>query len=469
EFKNSDDFKKIVQYASLISAFHLRRSPIDKTMVKSLSEGKILDDFKYPSNYKFLNDLTKVHNLEGKIMYLDDFADGGERNQLKFATALLRILDSIDKGVHRVGRVGEEDARMQTTIEDILYCIRETIGEVDSIIAKNPSALYSKSPGESLSMLKAYLIKFENWVKSSYINLLFQNNKAMRNISEFEDTHYLELYEGICTFSRQKDHFLNDIRRGMNATQLSKLDSLLEQIGYLIDCPFHHYSHRTVKEPTIRKDENDFVIRYEFNENFVKIRDLNFVEFNRLFQESWRICTDIWEEYDLVKHVLEQNQKGIKFSNIEFVSYGEGGKETVWFSFPMDLDGMVEIERKISFNDDADECERFVGLLVKEGLISNKPFQKTEIEDEFFDIRSKNGYLLKDRGWTIRKRKINNCSETIGIKIAPVFWRRDYEYCLEFPEINIQNIQFNKKLSDFFDALHKINIQNIQFNKFFAT
>ena len=438
EFENSDELKKIVQFTSLISAFHKRGSPVDVDMVNLLGEENILDDFKYPSTMKFLNDLTSKHRLEGKIMYLGEFADNdSEADQLKYAAALLRVLDSIDKGVHRVGRVSEEDAQMQTTIEDTLYCVREAINEIDLIKEKYLSAWCFKIPGESLSMLKNYLIKFERWIKRRFIDLLSENNRAIRNVLDFEDQLYLRLYEEISSFSRQKYLLLNDIKRGMNITEITKLDSLLDQIGYLIDCPLHHYSHRTFKAPTIVKQSGSLYIKYEFNENFVRTTNLSFRDFNRLFQESWKIWSDICEEHYLVRHILERNN--LNFNGIKFYS-GNGEM----FAFPFDINGMVEFERKLKF-DDKPDLDNFIEKLLGANII---PKSMDSFTDEFYDARDNNGYLLHKRGWSIRKRiKDNKKNNVTGIKIKPVFWRREYEYRFEFE--NGPKIENNSNLADY--------------------
>ena len=149
----------------------------------------------------------------------------------------------------------------------------------------------------------------------------------------------------------------------MNQTEISKLGALLDQIAYLIDCPLHHYSHRTFKAPGIRREDNKLCVVFEFNENFVKINNVNFTEFNRLFQESWKVWSDICEEYSLVEHILKRH---FEIESIKFYSCSSSRKD--WFTFPLDINGMVEFERKLMF-DDEQELNYFIDKLKKEAVM----------------------------------------------------------------------------------------------------
>jgi len=443
--KNAEHMERIARYTAILSAFHMRKAPVDKTSVKQLGDEHEIDNaFRYPSEFEFLNELYTGERKEGALMYIEDFIPNSIKKEkevsknLKFAAAILRIADAIDKGVHRVGRIAEEDAQMRTTIEDTIFYVKDAIKEIESIEDKIGELKYQRNVGDPLYKLKNYMIEFNDWLKREYRGLLSETNHSLRT-KPLNDESYIRLYNCVTGHAERLRSSIDRLKLVLASSLLQRLELLIEQIIFLLNCPLHFYTHRTVKEPAIALQSDKLVIQYTFNDRFVNVdkNNLKFAEFNRLLQEGWKIYTDIFEEYFPIEHILKDNR--CEISHVEFLT--ESSTKEVWLRFELSP-RFIEIERKVKLADEH-EFQLFLDKLKKViGIRKKRNKNKEEIIDQFFDIKDN---ILRKHGWTIRHRTVDGQEKKMGIKIKPVFWQREVEYRLEFPPCSSDSYQIEGK------------------------
>jgi len=446
--ENAEHIERIVRYTAILSAFHMRKAPVDKTSVKQLGgEHEIDNAFRYPSEFEFLKELYTGERKEGALMYIEDFIPNSIKKEkevseevsknLKFAAAILRIADAIDKGVHRVGRIAEEDAQMRTTIEDTIFYVKDAIKEIESIEDKIRELKYQRNVGDPLYKLKNYMIGFNDWLKREYKGLLSKTNHSLRT-KPLNDESYIRLYNCVTGHAEKLRSSINRLKSVLASSLLQRLELLIEQIIFLLNCPLHFYTHRTVEEPAIALQSDKLVIQYTFNDRFVNVdkNNLKFAEFNRLLQEGWKIYTDIFEEYFPIEHILKDNR--CEISHVEFLT--ESSTKEVWLRFELSP-RFIEIERKVKLTDER-EFQLFLDKLKEVVGVRKKRNKNKEIIDQFFDTKDN---ILRKHGWTIRHRTVDGQEKKMGIKIKPVFWQREVEYRLEFPPCSSDSYQIKGK------------------------
>jgi len=310
------------------------------------------------------------------------------------------------------------------------------------------------------------MIGFNDWLKREYRGLLSKTNHSLRTKS-LNDESYIRLYNCVTGHAERLRSSIDRLKSVLASSLLQRLELLIEQIIFLLNCPLHFYTHRTVEEPKMLQRNGNLTVQYIFNDRFVSVnKNPTFHEFNRLLQEGWKIYTDIWEEYFPVEHILTRNKCGI--STVEFVTKSKSSE--TWFSFPLSPDRFIEIERKVRLTDEA-EFNEFVEKLKEKLKIPMDSQQKEKIKDTFYDVRTDGIHYLRERGWTIRKRKVWTIRRyTIwpprerkiiwGIKIAPVFWQRAVEYRLEFEiedsDLQIRNLSLSNFIKKFAEKCEKL-------------
>jgi len=437
---------------ALISAYHLLGAPIDRSVVENIGKENIDKDFVYPSSFDFLNDYAKekIGRNSEEIIYLNLFGE-----ELCFPAAILRIIDDIDKGVHRAGTGSEEDAKLAVTIQDALYYVLETENEIRNLTDKLGNIKYSKPIGEILRHLSEFQKGLKEWIETSY-KPLFRNedknenlNKMMRNPELFADkaeNKYLTLYKTFTSYKERADKIFKGLERNLPESVIEKIKLLIKQIFYLLDSPLHFYTHRSVMNPRIEKAKNGYDIVYHFNRDFLKLEGVtNFADFNRLFQEAWKIFSDIFEEYIPIEKILLDNS--LQFNGVKFLSVNNGRKKD-WFYFPFEK-RFIENEVKIKF-DTKIEMENFIQLLKYKIGISPRNTQR-EITDTFFDVKVPNTpeWILRRRGWTLRRRESE--SQTVwGIKVVPLYWKGGFNHRIEI------ELHINQKEPNNFEIFRRI-------------
>jgi len=445
--------KELIKNISLICAYHMRESPLNENCCRALNE-RIDKDFYYPSSFNFLNETWK--GKDGEIIYLKEI----DKN-LVFPASILRMLDVIDKGLHRVGREIEEDVKMGTTIEDTLYYLKQLEREVEILKERIGNLRSTKRFGEFFNEIEKFLNMIRNEIKGKYKNDMRELNKKMRSPEEFSkngekersgEEIYIEFYKSLKKLkskSREINLKAEDI---FSSETFEKIHILLDQVFYLLDTPLHFFTHRTFKNPTIEKYGGSFKIIYYFNEDFVNLpynENFDFGDFSRLFQESWKIWGDIYREYIPVKNIFES--KNIKFEKVEFRYRNGINKDVVLFEFPFN-EKFIEVELKLKFeneyemNEFIENMKNHIGIREKETKV---------VEDSFYDNDTQN-CDFKKRGWFLRKREMGR--KTIyEIKIEPLYWKGEYEYRIEIGPKN-HNTERNENGGDIFFKLLKNNI-----------
>ena len=468
--------KDLIKNICLLSAYHMRASPLNKVSVENTGGlSKIKDDFKYPSSFEFLNKYWE--NKEEEIMYLEDIDEN-----LVFFAACLRILDAIDKGVHRVGMGSEEDSKITTTVEDTIYYIKELGKEIKNLEEKIGSLRYREEYGDFLEKMKDFTEEIKDWVESEYGPDISKLAKKLKNPKIFSkdeekkdeekaESIYLGLYKVIKEFKDFNESFVTfKMSTLFSHEAVRRIRQLIDQIFFLIDTPLHFYTHRSVKNPDIEKTSDGYKIIYYFNEDFVNLpnrADFTFGDFNRLVQEGWKIWSDIYREYLPVRNILKSNGKELK--EVEF-RYKQNNEDVTILTFPLS-DNFVEVELKLKF-DDKKELEQFIEKMKENNIITESEKETVTITDSFYDTPVKD--LIK-RKWSLRERRTINSPPTTKweIKIEPLYWKGDYEYRIELgPCDNIRREAIFQKILDgskYFSMDRKIGFPPIDYNKPFAS
>ncbi|MEO0297258.1 MAG: CYTH domain-containing protein, partial [candidate division WOR-3 bacterium] len=399
-----------------------------------------------------------------EIIYLENIDEG-----LAFWSALLRILDVIDKGLHRVGWGSEEDSKIITAIEDAIYYVKELRKEKESLENNIGDLRYIKQYSSFFDDMNKLINDLRKFIKEKYIEKIKELNKKIRKPEEFvkdAESMYLELYEDINKLKSFNNSVKDKMENLFGKEYIAKIKLLSEQIFFLLDSPLHFYTHRSVKNPSIEKCKDGYKIVYYFNESFIKLPDqknFTFGDLNRILQEGWKIWSDIYREYIPIKEILKNR---VEFKEIEF-RYKKDYKDIPLLTLPFN-EKFVEAELKLKFDTEKEMNEFVKNIKEVFGLPKEKP--PLEIEDSFYD--TSDGELRK-RKWWLRKRSTENNTEgKWEIKIEPLYWKGDYEYRIElgpvFSEENniseiFKNLLKNSRLFPNWDELQEII--KIKFNE----
>ena len=418
EFKENTNLEKLKKKIALISAYHIRNSPIDRKTAEKLKE-KIDEDFKSSSKeFDFLKNIydekQREKNLTEKIIYLEDLD-----NDLVLPAAILRILDVIDKGVHRTGMELEEDAKIGTTFEDIGFYLKELLEEKNEFKEKLGGNKYINPYGNILKELDSFCDQLNMFVRS-YKERLKKLTENLRNSQQFKDAEkdYIEVYNSLRNIILEKNKIVEKLKATFSDDAIKKIILLIDQIFHLLDTPLHFYTHRSIENPEIKFDGDEIMIIYKFNKDMVNTEIKNFSDFNRVFQESWKIYSDIFRDFWPIEHIFRE--KNINFKEVKFIVNNEFS-----ITFPL-KENFVENELKFMFKTEK-EMDDFVNVLNE--ILRKIDQQDLTVQDTFYDYVISGEWFLKKRGWSLRKR-----GEKFEVKIEPLYWKGEFEHRIELSE-----------------------------------
>lgn len=426
---NKDIMKKNI---ALISTYHMFVAPLNSYSLKiDRIKERSKEDFRYPSKHDFLNQCyDNIQKKKNDYITLDLINEN-----LLIPAALLRLIDVLDKGVHRVGILPEEGIKVNVCFEDAKGLKVELDVEVEKMAAQIGALRFSGETGKVFDVLTEFLKRLDYLLKSLIDKycLLYSKIHQFKGGNNDWESCYLECYRLLNDAKLAKDNICKQLRKQLSDAATKRCISILEQIIFYLETPLHFITHRTLKEGVeFNKNGEEIDIIYTFNDDFINCnKNLSFAEFNRLFQESWKIFSDIAREYQPLEDILKNR---FNFKKVKFVFPNSTGEPI--FVFDLEKYGnYVEKEVRFYFRNKK-EMEKFFTILKGNFEISEQ--NKTDITDEFYDF---NDDELTKRGWSFRKRTIkthNKTNSTIwSVKISPMYWKGEYEHRIEI-EIKIK-------------------------------